>query len=533
MALIIASAIDSATELCYRPLVGPVLTGDIPTGGTWVIGGISFLYFVSFTTRGGANGGELVDTNVATWAAAMLLYFGSQFSLRLRFKAGCCRGAVAVVTAYLALVAFVSFILSAVSGYNGASAFLMFCSGLSCLGTLLVPLRSPPPFEPKNPDADPAGPAPTEKANSPPEDNLLVTLLLGFNGLCLTLSVLFLTLLMVGAGYAAQGASYSVRGKYLRAGPYRIAYNCEGPLNSGRPTLIMDCDASHGMMDFWPLQAEFTKAGRRSCIFDKPGIGWSDNFRADQDLNNFANFYDAMVAGLGEKPPYSLINWGGGALDFADRNPSLVSSIVMLNGYFANVEWRSEAARKNWTQAQTEDYRKTSLELRSGLFALIRGLAVPWGLMGIFVAQNKSEYAFPERFEEYKWFYLTAKTWTTQYFYFEMLRTKGEDQSSTVNGVVNSFGLGSLPRWGAASLRGKPILQFANNRSRSLVCAKGPADYCDTAVFGEQFLLAEALQVGNVTGNGTTVICTDCDLGLAYTRPTYIVQTVQQMPPYF
>jgi len=71
--------------------------------------------------------------------------------------------------------------------------------------------------------------------------------------------------------------------------PQRIFYNCSGPradAASGRPAIFVDSDGSHGSPDFWPIQRALVALGYRTCVFDKPGLGFSDPYYTGQHVRH-------------------------------------------------------------------------------------------------------------------------------------------------------------------------------------------------------------------------------------------------------
>ncbi|GLE00280.1 hypothetical protein PINS_up009007 [Pythium insidiosum] len=90
------------------------------------------------------------------------------------------------------------------------------------------------------------------------------------------------------------------------------------------------------MMDFWGLQLALTRNGRRSCIWDKPGLGYSDPRFLKGHENDFMTFFPALVDALGESAPFILVGWGGGGefvYEYATRFPQNVHSLVFLEAY--------------------------------------------------------------------------------------------------------------------------------------------------------------------------------------------------------
>jgi hypothetical protein len=52
---------------------------------------------------------------------------------------------------------------------------------------------------------------------------------------------------------------------------------CRGPSNSSLATFVLEADAGAAAASLFGLQDELAKAGRRSCAYDRLGLGWSDD----------------------------------------------------------------------------------------------------------------------------------------------------------------------------------------------------------------------------------------------------------------
>lgn len=360
-------------------------------------------------------------------------------------------------------------------------------------------------------------------------------LLLWWNACNLLIAILFLGLLVAGAWQQAAIATLPVRGNFAK---YKLAdgrwqqvfFNCEGPTGKGG-TFIIDSSISHGAADFWPLQRALTASGRRSCIFDKPGVGFSDYFYADQSFKA-VDYYAPMLSAFGEPKPFSFIAWGGAAASayaYALQNPPHISKLVFMDSYGEGVEARLMMAQEpTLTDDELTFKRKMDLVGRFTLFSIIRGLAVPWGLMPIFVAGDPSGYAWSDRFAEYQYHYKVAKTWTTQYFYLRTMEDEGYFTTALNDwGVFNS----TVP----AEVRGLPILSIMTNRSKEATCSpKEPsvADLtsaeCIKRIAAARMLYEESHSLANLTGNPHYYGCSHdlCDLGFPLRFPEVVVEAL-------
>lgn len=302
----------------------------------------------------------------------------------------------------------------------------------------------------------------------------------------------------------------------------RIHYQCIGPTTSSNPTFLLDASAAHGIADFWPLQREMSNRGERVCMLDKPGFGYSDNFLAWQNANPLT-MYNEFVTKLvtdGEGSSFVMVGWGGGGdllYEYSLAHPERAAGFAFLDTVAEGIEWREVAARDSLTQAQLDDVKIRDLSGRSIIFGLLRGVIAPLGLLSVVVPGHRESYAWPERFEEFHWYSLTPKTWTTQWFtilpWFD---------TRTLIGDLGVFGRSS------AALMGRPVVMIATNRSRADVCKGRTHEDCPKLVFAQSFLLAEKQTIANVTGNATVVYCTasDCSLDAVRRLPAFVAGAI-------
>ena len=92
----------------------------------------------------------------------------------------------------------------------------------------------------------------------------------------------------------------------------KIHYLCDGPQNSSLPTFLFEGDDSHGLADYLSVQKLMKNNSLRSCIWDKPGLGFSDYLY--DNMQNYSIIYHNFISSLNEKPPYIFVGWGAGKL---------------------------------------------------------------------------------------------------------------------------------------------------------------------------------------------------------------------------
>lgn len=146
--------------------------------------------------------------------------------------------------------------------------------------------------------------------------------------------------------------------------------------------------------------------------------GYSDNLYSD--MSDFQVVYHNMIESFGERAPFVTVGWGAGGETFykyARDHPDMVHSIVFMDTYPIDIEFRTPYVLKNWTERQRDDYKRAELASRRFLLDIIDVIAAPFGLMSIFVPPPIDRYP-PDRQAEMRWFFLTDRTWVGRFRFF-------------------------------------------------------------------------------------------------------------------
>ncbi len=202
----------------------------------------------------------------------------------------------------------------------------------------------------------------------------------------------------------------------------KIHYLCDGPTNSSSPTFMFEGDNSHGYADYLYLQQLLKQHNRRSCIWDKAGLGYSDYMYSDMYNNSL--YYHNFVRMIDEKN-IAWVAWGGGGslvYDYLFTHSNISSnniSITLIDAYPTGIEWRTPYVLKKWSNDTLIKYVTDDMTKRFQLIFLINAFGVPLGLMNIFFPAQRSKW-LPFA-DETRWFFLTEKTWITQRWYLENL----------------------------------------------------------------------------------------------------------------
>lgn len=218
-------------------------------------------------------------------------------------------------------------------------------------------------------------------------------------------SLLFLLGLLGGCGTWAVGwRRYPPRGAFYDVplpggGVQQLHAWCAGPPAStspgGPPTVWIEVGGGgHSSTDTLGLQDALVAAGWRVCTHDPPGTAWSP---LSPDVAPASLPNAALTAGLmdamGEGPgPYALV----GTMDdgaariaqFALAHPARVAALVPMQ-YGVN-EFLVSRVYYGWDDAATAAAATAALRARIAMGDVIRFLAVPWGLMPLFLSDDAS-----------------------------------------------------------------------------------------------------------------------------------------------
>lgn len=87
---------------------------------------------------------------------------------------------------------------------------------------------------------------------------------------------------------------------------YRINYECRGTTNASLPTFVMQVGGGHVMCEMVPLEEILLSQGRRVCLWEHPGMGYS-SARYKGDLEIDADLFDAVMRSIGEPGPFIVL----------------------------------------------------------------------------------------------------------------------------------------------------------------------------------------------------------------------------------
>lgn len=180
---------------------------------------------------------------------------------------------------------------------------------------------------------------------------------------------------------------------------------------------LFEGNASYGLADYLGIQALLKQNNRRSCIWDKPGLGYSDYLLTE--MKDYSTMYTNLINSIGETGPFAFVGWGAGGsilYEYANKNPSVFKSLTFLDASPTGIEFTIPATLKGWTDAQLKENKNKEYTSRKIWFNSVNGIGVPFGLIKSFFTSS------PFSSNEVNWNFQTEKTWITQEYFLPNIK---------------------------------------------------------------------------------------------------------------
>lgn len=119
-------------------------------------------------------------------------------------------------------------------------------------------------------------------------------------------------------------------GERYDIGGYSLHINCQG---EGSPTVIMDVGLGDDSSDWQSLLEQSAKI-TRTCIYDRPGYGWSDYGPRPRNSRRIAYELGLLLNQAQISPPYILVGHSFGGFNlrlFANFYPEKVAGMVLID----------------------------------------------------------------------------------------------------------------------------------------------------------------------------------------------------------
>ena len=280
---------------------------------------------------------------------------------------------------------------------------------------------------------------------------------------------------------------------------------CKGPSGSGS-TFIMEAGAGSFSASFFALQDRLATGGRRSCIYDRAGYGWSDVLPVPTNSYQSTFRLHELLKQTLETGPYIMIGHSvGGQLIqlYASLFPNQISGLTMLDSvpdFIYPLSLTGKPMNSNVTFADIQSY----VTLNKPTIDLFR-VATPFGIPR-WAQRAPGDYQPTDRVGYYNAGYGKPLNWHAQYFDY----TGTPDMIQILDGLssqkyLNGFG------WPTLRNSSTPVLGVITNTT-----AGGPSPLCSSSIdgsctpaarVGRAYYDGMQLQTTTLSNNSTFIVC--------------------------
>jgi len=126
-----------------------------------------------------------------------------------------------------------------------------------------------------------------------------------------------------------------VPGQRHDIGGYQLHIHC---LGTGSPTIIIDTGLGDDSSD-WQAIVEQSSLTTQTCVYDRPGYGWSDYGPRPRDSERIAFELALLLQRAKIQPPYILVGHSFGGYNirmFAASYPNKVAGLVLIDASHEN-----------------------------------------------------------------------------------------------------------------------------------------------------------------------------------------------------
>ncbi|KAI5292825.1 hypothetical protein KEM55_007476 [Ascosphaera atra] len=156
--------------------------------------------------------------------------------------------------------------------------------------------------------------------------------------LLMTGLVIFTILFMSTLAMRARDATVKPPGKkyWVDNDKYQVHLQCIGKEDASTPTVLVEAGelpVEHTMQQ-WVDRAYVTGKIERYCIWDRPGVAWSENAPSPHSAGMSADVLGEALAIAGEDGPYVLVSAGVGGIYsriFAGRHAGQIKGIMLVD----------------------------------------------------------------------------------------------------------------------------------------------------------------------------------------------------------
>lgn len=152
--------------------------------------------------------------------------------------------------------------------------------------------------------------------------------------------------------YTMPGQLYSIPATYQSNIKIDVHMHCIGPIISSKPSIVIEADFGTSGFAYYGLQLELASSDWRTCIYDRPGYGWSDigPLGSDSPKNSANRLYDLLKEANEAQGNQTLILIGHGkgselAQIYSHLYPNNIAGFGILDGY--SYEYRLDGKSNN------------------------------------------------------------------------------------------------------------------------------------------------------------------------------------------
>jgi pimeloyl-ACP methyl ester carboxylesterase len=238
-------------------------------------------------------------------------------------------------------------------------------------------------------------------------------------------------------------------GKIFTVGGLAMHIHC---LGDGTPTIVLEAGVGAWSTHWTHVQRPISERAR-VCLYDRPGLGWSERSQMPLTVQQRAQSLHDLLAAAGEQPPYVLVGHSlGGYLAriFVETYPDDVAGLVLADSAHED-QW--EAFPAELRSIMTQSISQMKMAVWMARFAFFRITEVP--AQGLPTADQERQ----------------AQTLTKSATFFATLREEFEAGFSSIPSAVKQTG----------SLGDTPLLVITAGKSANSYCALdgGPGPNCN------------------------------------------------------
>jgi pimeloyl-ACP methyl ester carboxylesterase len=116
---------------------------------------------------------------------------------------------------------------------------------------------------------------------------------------------------------------------------------------SGDPVVVFVAGLGASMFDFQEVQSKVSKHAKTIC-YDRPGIGKSESYNNERNLDNITNELNELVDKIGLDKPFVLVGHSRGGLIaryFTSKYPEKVCGLILIDPAIPEHKWKKRELR--------------------------------------------------------------------------------------------------------------------------------------------------------------------------------------------